>query len=94
MGIIKRLTDSIRRPAPKEVEPKSKTKSAQKPKRPVDITKRFNTTLQMLAMNADEAATRAMEECEGIKDESAKLARTLSGVHVTPDELAKKPTGG
>ncbi len=92
MGIIKRLTDSIRRS--KHDESKAEDDTAPKPKEPNgEITKRFNTTLQMMSVNADELAARAMEECEGIQDETAKLARTLSGVHDTPDELVKKSRG-
>ena len=99
MGIIKRLADSLRRSqsedkpeATVEGEPEVKKPEAKKAKgRPNgDIRKRYNTTLQMMAVSADEAAARALEECENVKDESAKLTRQLSGA---PDEL-KEHTGG
>jgi len=85
VSIIKRIAQSIRRSEPPKPEPEAEAEEDHKSKfKKPDITKRFNTTLQLLADTADEASARAMKESENIKSESEKLTRQLSGSFANP----------
>ncbi len=89
MGIINRLTSSFKAKPEEPEEPEEDEDEDE----PGDITRTFNTTLEMMAVTADELAAQAVAECEGIRAESRSLAQTLSGIHSFKSPLPDKPGG-